>query len=225
MEGWPFATRSSTSSAKCGHLGIEELSAGAQRILEESFVNTVRDAHARYGLAHVLLAGGTFANVRLNQKILEVPGIESVYVHPNMGDGGIAVGSALLFAAQHGDARPARAARRLLGRRLERRGDPRRARARRRRANGAGSTILRMPSGTRWRTRRWSGVFQGRMEYGPRALGHRSILAEPTDTTMMDWLNKRLSRTEFMPFAPIVIEEEAPRFFEDFARSAYPSGS
>ena len=93
-------------SAKCGHLSIEELSAGAQRILEETFVNTVRDAHARYGLAHVLLAGGTFANVRLNQKILEIPGIESVYVHPNMGDGGIAVGSALLLAAEQGEARP-----------------------------------------------------------------------------------------------------------------------
>jgi carbamoyltransferase len=51
--------------------------------------------------------------------------------------------------------------------------------------------------------------FAGRMEYGPRALGHRSILAEPTDTTMMDWLNKRLCRTEFMPFAPIVLAEHA----------------
>ena len=46
------------------------------------------------------------------------------------------------------------------------------------------------------------------MEYGPRALGQRTILAEPTDPTMMDWLNKRLERTEFMPFAPIILEEE-----------------
>lgn len=58
------------------------------------------------------------------------------------------------------------------------------------------------------------------MEYGPRALGHRSILAEPTDVTMMDWLNKRLGRTEFMPFAPMILEEAAPRYFTNFAKSA-----
>jgi len=54
------------------------------------------------------------------------------------------------------------------------------------------------------------------MEYGPRSLGHRSIIAEPTDPTMMDWLNKRLERTEFMPFAPICIEEDAPQYFANF---------
>jgi carbamoyltransferase len=207
---------------KCGHLSIEELSAGAQRILEETFVTTVRDAHARYGLAHVVLAGGTFANVRLNQKILEIPGIESVFVHPNMGDGGIAVGAALLLAAQEGEARP-----------YELRdvywGDDW--------SDAAIRAELEGTRGIRWQRvddpgdaigaamadKRVVGVFHGRMEYGPRALGHRSILAEPTDTTMMDWLNKRLSRTEFMPFAPIVAEPEAPRFFKDFDRSAYPS--
>ncbi|HZO59535.1 MAG TPA: carbamoyltransferase C-terminal domain-containing protein [Solirubrobacterales bacterium] len=209
-------------STKCGHLSIEELSAGAQRILEETFVSTVRDSHDRYGLSHVLLAGGTFANVRLNQKILEIPGIESVYVHPNMGDGGIAVGAALLLAAEQGEARPyelrdvywgddwsdtaIRAElERSRGVRWRRLDDP---------ADAIGDAMAR---------KQVVGVFQGRMEYGPRALGHRSILAEPTDPTMMDWLNKRLSRTEFMPFAPIVVEPEAPRFFEDFARSAYPS--
>jgi carbamoyltransferase len=208
--------------ARCGHLGMEELSAGAQRILEESFVNTVRDSHARYGRAHVLLAGGTFANVRLNQKILEVPGIESVYVHPNMGDGGIAVGSALLLAAQHGDARPHELRDVYWGDDWS----DAAIRAELERSDGVEWKRLDDPAdaiGDAMANRKVVGVFQGRMEYGPRALGHRSILAEPTDTTMMDWLNKRLSRTEFMPFAPIVIEEEAPRFFEDFARSAYPS--
>jgi carbamoyltransferase len=207
---------------KCGHLSIEELSAGAQRILEETFVNTVRDAYTQHDIPHVLLAGGTFANVRLNQKILEVPGIESVYVHPNMGDGGIAVGSALLQASQHNGARP-----------YELRdvywGDDWSDAAIRAELEGSRGLQWRRiddPSeaiGEAMAQQKVVGVFQGRMEYGPRALGHRSILAEPTDTTMMDWLNKRLSRTEFMPFAPIILEEEAPRFFEDFARSEYPS--
>jgi carbamoyltransferase len=55
----------------------------------------------------------------------------------------------------------------------------------------------------------------GRMEYGPRALGNRSILYQPTDRSVNDWLNKNLSRTEFMPFAPSVLFEEGDRLFLD----------
>lgn len=55
------------------------------------------------------------------------------------------------------------------------------------------------------------GRFNGRMEYGPRALGNRSILANPTDARINAVLNQRLRRTEFMPFAPSVLEEDAQR--------------
>ena len=57
-------------------------------------------------------------------------------------------------------------------------------------------------------------IFVGRMEYGPRALGARSIIANPTDPTINDRLNQRLDRSEFMPFAPYVLEEDAERVFE-----------
>ena len=53
------------------------------------------------------------------------------------------------------------------------------------------------------------GRFNGRMEYGPRALGHRSILCRTTDPSVNDWLNENLRRTEFMPFAPATLREEA----------------
>ena len=55
--------------------------------------------------------------------------------------------------------------------------------------------------------------FNGRMEYGPRALGNRSILYHPTDPTVNDWLNKNLVRTEFMPFAPSTLAEYADQCF------------
>jgi len=55
--------------------------------------------------------------------------------------------------------------------------------------------------------------FEGRMEYGPRALGNRSILYQATDPTVNDWLNKRLRRTEFMPFAPVTLEEFADQCY------------
>ena len=58
--------------------------------------------------------------------------------------------------------------------------------------------------------------FDGRMEYGPRALGNRSILAAPTDPDINDWLNERLQRTEFMPFAPAVLADCAADIFDNF---------
>jgi carbamoyltransferase len=57
-------------------------------------------------------------------------------------------------------------------------------------------------------------VYTGRMEFGPRALGARSIIASPSDATINDTLNKRLERSEFMPFAPYVLEEDAERVFD-----------
>ncbi|MFQ5600851.1 MAG: carbamoyltransferase C-terminal domain-containing protein [Candidatus Krumholzibacteriia bacterium] len=205
---------------KAGHLDIEELSSGAQRILEEAFLETARRACERYGLSHVVLAGGTFANVRLNQKILALPGVESAYVHPHMGDGGMAVGSALLQAARGGDAHPHELRDVYWGDDWN---------------DGAIRAELERTHGIRWRRlddpadaiadhmarHMVVGLFHGRMEYGPRALGHRSILAEPDDPTMIHWLNKRLSRSEFMPFAPVILEEEAPKYFEDFDAAAY----
>lgn len=57
-------------------------------------------------------------------------------------------------------------------------------------------------------------VYVGRMEHGPRALGARGIIASPADCAINDNLNKRLDRSEFMPFAPYVLEEDAERVFE-----------
>jgi carbamoyltransferase len=208
--------------AKAGHLGIEELSSGAQRILEESFVATVRDAYQRHRIPNVVLAGGTFANVRLNQKILEVPGIEHVFVHPHMGDGGMAVGSAILLAAQRGEMRPHELQDVYWGDDWS----DAAIRAELERTHGVHWERLDDPSesiGESLAAKQVVGIFQGRMEYGPRALGHRSILAEPTDSTMMDWLNKRLCRTEFMPFAPLILSEDAPQYFENWPASEYPS--
>ena len=58
------------------------------------------------------------------------------------------------------------------------------------------------------------GWFQGRMEYGPRALGNRSVIARATDASINKWLNERMRRTEFMPFAPSCLYERADDVFE-----------
>ena len=61
------------------------------------------------------------------------------------------------------------------------------------------------------------------MEYGPRALGNRSILYDPTDNSINDWLNKRLHRTETMPFAPSVLDTGAPLYYENYSKGDYPA--
>ena len=60
------------------------------------------------------------------------------------------------------------------------------------------------------------GIFNGRMEYGPRALGNRSIIANARDKKINDWLNKRLNRTEFMPFAPVTPSEYAKKCYKNW---------
>ena len=193
----------------------------AQKVLEEAFVTVVRAAIARTGIRDIALAGGTFANVRLNQKLAELPEVASIHIFPNMGDGGLAMGAAFLETARRMPMPRARFAHLYDGPVF---GDADiRAAARAHRVE-----LETLPHPDDFIARQLSekrvvAVYEGRMEFGPRALGHRSILAEPTDPTMQDWLNKRLERTEFMPFGPMVLEEEAPTYFHDFARHAYPA--
>ncbi|MBI1737079.1 MAG: carbamoyl transferase [Candidatus Rokubacteria bacterium] len=196
----------------------KDLAAAAQRILEEVAVEYVDHFLEKHPRRSVLLSGGVFANVRVNQMVAEMPGVEYVYVHQNMGDGGIGTGAALLhvhgalgrsydgyrpldvyFGPGYTDAE--------IEAELEGRGVPyeRVADMERRIAAllHAGKIVAR---------------FAGRMEYGPRALGNRSILAHTTDRSINDWLNKRLRRTEFMPFAPSVLGPYAAELFDRYDR-------
>ena len=193
---------------------VEQIAYGAQKVLEDTIVGVARAAAERTGLRRLALAGGTFANVRLNQKLLELDGVDEIFIHPHMGDGGVAVGSALDVTARKvglkpyaisdvywGNTIPDSVIRKILDEypvRFQQVDNP---------AEAIADCLAQ---------KRVIGLFNGRMEYGPRALGHRTIMAEPTDPTMMDWLNKRLERTEFMPFAPIILEEDAPAYFVNF---------
>lgn len=200
---------------------MQQIAYGAQRILEETMCGVIQAAVKRTGLSKVALAGGTFANVRLNQKILELDGVEAVFIHPHMGDGGVTIGSALDVTAKEqgllpeaitdaywGNATTDQVIEETLAEypvQFEKLNDP---------SEAIAECLVQ---------KQVLGLFNGRMEYGPRALGHRTIMAEPTDPTMMDWLNKRLERTEFMPFAPIILEEDAPQYFENFDAGRLPA--
>lgn len=192
----------------------EDLAASVQRHAERLSIEFTRYWVSRTGNTDVALAGGLFANVRINQKIHELPEVDRCFVHPGMTDSGIAVGAAL--AAYHDrDPRPDTNTRCLetvylgpsyspedIAAVLEKEGvdfgRPEDLPAECARLLSQGAVVA------------W---FDGRMEYGPRALGNRSILYQPTDPSVNDWLNKALSRTEFMPFAPATIYEDRHRFY------------
>ncbi len=192
----------------------EDVAAAIQQHLEELVGRYVTQAVERTGLGRVVLSGGIFANVRLNQRIREIPGVEDVYVHPNMGDGGLAVGSALASVSERSSVPlewipnayfgtdisdvEIESALKTTGRSFHR-SDNIEAEAAHHLANGR--VIARS---------------FGRMEYGPRALGNRSILYQATDTTVNTWLNEHLNRTEFMPFAPAILRSHASKYYEGY---------
>jgi carbamoyltransferase len=175
----------------------------------------------------VALAGGLFANVRINQEIFELPGVKRVFVHPGMTDGGLAVGAALASCIRNRQGPRASYRTGVIGdvylgpeytdREIER--ELSRSGIAYHKPDELERDVARLLAEGRVVAR-----FDGRMEYGPRALGNRSILYHPGDPTVNDWLNALLQRTEFMPFAPATPMEQAGRFYrsidgaEDTAR-------
>jgi carbamoyltransferase len=197
----------------------EDIAAAAQKLLEDLMVRYVKSFLIETGLENVVLAGGVFANVKVNQRIAEIPGVASVFIHPNMGDGGTATGAAYLAWAGHME----QTGKKFYPRKITEvyygpeysdtdiHGEVARSGFSYNHHNDVEKKVACLVS-----QKKIVGRFHGRMEYGPRALGNRSILADPTDKTINDWLNQRLKRTEFMPFAPSVKYEAATQIFKGF---------
>lgn len=181
-----------------------DVAAAYQRVLEEVAAAYVSQYVRQTGLRHLVLSGGVIANVKLNQRLREIEGVEGIFIHPNMGDGGCGTGAALLefagseatrksitdvyWGPEYTAAQITDALQRVQLPFTEYRPiEPRIATL-----LAAGKVVAR---------------FDGRMEYGPRALGHRSILYHAKEPAVNQWLNQRLGRTEFMPFAPATLHE------------------
>jgi carbamoyltransferase len=157
------------------------------------------------GARNLVLSGGVVANVKLNQRLRDLPGVDGIFIHPNMGDGGAGTGAALLEFQDHpalsrplpdvylgpsfdDDAIMDALQRAQLPSERYRPIEPKIASL-----IAAGKVVAR---------------FNGRMEYGPRALGNRSILYHAKEPEVNQWLNQRLGRTEFMPFAPATLHDK-----------------
>ena len=192
---------------------IVDVAAAYQRVLELLACELVEHWLHATGTKHVVLSGGVTANVKMNQRIHEIEGVEGIFIYPNMGDGGCGTGLAM-HASWSGPARasivdvywgPEFSEREMLdalrtaGLTWERPADL------------ARHVADKIHAG--WVIARCS----GRMEYGPRALGNRSILYHGREPKVNQWLNKRLGRTEFMPFAPVTLWEARHRCYHGLA--------
>lgn len=199
--------------------GKEDLAACTQAIFENVILDFVKDAHAlalRKGFQpkNICLAGGCFTNVKLNQRILETGLFENIFIYPAMGDEGLSAGAAL--NTYYRDAAVSDKHRSVidnvyLGGAFS---DAEIEKA----LNEFSLKYTRYENveeviGKLLADGKIVGRFNGKMEYGPRALGNRSIIGAPFDHKINDWLNNKLNRTEFMPFAPSILEEKAADYF------------
>ncbi|WP_189215610.1 MULTISPECIES: carbamoyltransferase family protein [Streptomyces] len=187
-----------------------DVAAAAQQHVENILTAVVARHIESVPSGHICLAGGVFANVKLNQRIADTKGVQNIYVLPPMGDGGLPLQAAVVAEYRESGRRPRVPSMALgpdatisEGRLEEVLKDYPELRYRR------FSEGLRDAVVDALEQDRVIGLFRGRMEFGPRALGHRSVIYGTHDPAMNDWLNKRLNRTEFMPFAPITAEELA----------------
>jgi carbamoyltransferase len=200
----------------CRGQARETIAASVQKAVEDLTLSSVRHWLARTGTRHLGLCGGLFANVRLNRLLAENCPLDEIFVFPAMGDSGLAVGLGLCLLLQRDGLAAWLAQRRrlddvYLGFDYNGHIDGQLGRAEGvqrvagRPAEVANGLLLAGKVGA---------AYLGRMEFGPRALGARSILASPADAGINEELNRRLERSEFMPLAPYVLDEDCERVFE-----------
>ena len=184
----------------------EDVALSFQEHFEEVMAQFVDYWLRRTGMRNLAVAGGSFANVKMNQRLAELESVDELWVFPHMGDGGLAVGGCASYLSLD----PTSLQHVFYGPDI----DPDRAEQVLRRAGLMFTRPRRLFSEVarklaQKRTVAWC---SGRMEFGPRALGNRSILFHAADPTTIDWLNNRLRRSKFMPFAPAVLERAADEY-------------
>lgn len=192
-----------------------DVAAALQKNLEEEVCKFIEYWVTKTNIHDLTLAGGLFANVKLNQRIHELDCIDSVYVFPHMGDGGLAVGAALAYLKP----KPFKLKNVYFG--LEYSNQDIKKELDKNKLKYSYFKDIESEIAKLLANGFVVARFNGRMEFGPRALGNRSILYQTTDKTVNDWLNKKLRRTEFMPFAPATLAEYANQCYKNIKGAEY----
>jgi carbamoyltransferase len=193
-------------------LRFDAIAAGAQRIVEESLLAWARLMRERHGGERLALGGGVFMNVKANGLLAEEPWLRDLFVFPSCGDESNAVGAAYLgwLAREGAGARPRPLGAAYLGPSID---------------AAAVETLIRTRDlASKYRVSEHERIEEriaellvsdgvvarcaGRMEFGARALGNRSILANPSDHRVVGTINRMIKNRDFwMPFAPSILRE------------------
>ncbi len=199
---------------------FDHIAAGVQLFLEEFLLDWVRRAIQITGIPHLALAGGSFMNVKLNKLILELPEVESVYIFPSCGDESNSFGAAWMLYAdllreQNRPVEIPRLGAMYLGRAFS--------------DDDALSAIEQFSFNKQYKVTPLDDIekrcaeliaagevvarCKGRMEFGARSLGNRSILADPGNWGTIHTINSMIKKRDFwMPFAPSMLAEQADRY-------------
>ena len=165
---------------------------------------------------NLMLAGGVFANVKLNQALKSLKFIKNIFVQPQMNDGGLCIGAALLSI--HGKRQKISPLKNVyLGPEINKEKLILLLKKNKKIDFYEPSLIYKDICNDLY-DNKVIGLVRGKMEFGPRALCNRSIIYKTSDKTVNDWLNIRLKRTEFMPFAPVIREEISKCAFKNFSK-------
>lgn len=203
--------------------GDRDVAAAAQKVFEDNLMDYFEYLFKHYKGNNIALAGGVFHNIKFCMKLKQRFKDINIFVHPAAGDVGTALGAALeLYHQMTGEPTHYYLESMALGpdySEMEISGE-----------------LVKFSNLLEWvqpadiaadvakllAERKVIGIFQGRSEWGPRALGQRSVIADPSDPAMRDHINRGLKRREwFMPFAPSILEEDATRYLVDYFYSPF----
>lgn len=189
----------------------KNVAASAQTHLEKTMLKMLKYFVEKTGLRKICLGGGVALNCVMNQKIMNADFTESLFVQPASSDAGISLGAAWLAGLDKGVA-PVRTKDTFLGNAYSNeqiKTTLEGCNLKYIEANNPAATAADLIA-----KNKVIGWFQDRMEYGPRALGNRSILANPAVAEMKDIVNKKVKfRDSFRPFCPSVLQEDAQKYF------------
>jgi len=193
----------------------EQFAYMAQQLLEKVLSKFFENVIDEYGIGNVAMAGGSMSNVKANMKIRMLDGLKDWFIFPHMGDGGMAMGAAMYanymlngissydfdnayLGTEYSENEIKAAIKKEKDLKFEIDSDK----------SGHAADLIEANNYLFW--------FQGRMEYGPRALGNRSILAKASSEDVKDKLNLYVKKREwFQPFAPSMLKEDAHVLLED----------
>jgi carbamoyltransferase len=198
-----------------------DLAASIQKVTEEIMLRMARHVHAETGLKRACLAGGVALNCVGNGRLLSEGPFDEIWIQPAAGDAGGALGTALVIwhqlldnprkaaepDGQHGSLLGPSFSSQEIGSFLERQGAVAHHFEEREALDDRIVSLIE--------DEKVVGLFQGRMEFGPRALGCRSIIGDARSRTMQSVMNLKIKfRESFRPFAPVVLAEHAGEVFD-----------